>query len=128
MQAASIELDVTHISTGRELTASEARGGWIVVTAAVDVDLPDCETASVGMNVCIEQGDASEVVSIAFASDSSDEYLLSGTEYGGATEHELDSPGGANDRGAYVCLICTEDDLWRVKGREGTWVDGGVLN
>ena len=108
------------------VTTQQSYGGWLVVTAAGDVDLPDCETATIGMNVCVEQGDASEVVSVAFGADSSDEYLLSGTAYGGATERELDSPGGAGDRGAYVCLICTEDDLWRVKGREGTWVDNAV--
>ena len=107
------------------LTASEARGGWIIVTAEVDIDLPDCETSSVGMNVCIEQGDASETISVAALVDSDDDMLYEGVLIG--AENELDSPGGAGDRGSHACFICTEDDLWRVKGDTG-WTDGAAID
>ena len=123
-----IMIGVAQVASTRVLTAAEAAGGWIVVTEEIDVEIPDCEAATIGMNVCIEQGDDAETISVAALSTSNDVFLMNGTTFGGATEHEIDSPGTAGSRGAYICLICTEDDLWRVKGREGTWVDGDVLD
>ena len=123
-----IMIGVAQVASTRVLTAAEAAGGWIVVTEEIDVEIPDCEAATIGMNVCIEQGDASETISVAALSTSNDVFLMNGVTFGGEAEHEIDSPGTAGSRGADICLICTEDDLWRVKGREGTWIDGGVLD
>jgi hypothetical protein len=120
------EVNVQQVSSmPHSVSAIESRGGYLVVTATGDVDLPDCSATSIGMNLCVEQGDASETVSVAVG-DASDDILYEGTLLG--VNNEIDSPGGAGDRGAFICLICTEANLWRVKGHEGTWVDGGTVD
>ncbi|MHA2163492.1 MAG: hypothetical protein ACXACB_02005 [Promethearchaeota archaeon] len=120
------EVNVTQVTSGpHAVTAVQARGGYLIVTAVIDVDLPDCSATSLGMNICVEQGDASEIVSVAVG-DASDDILYEGTLLG--VNNEIDSPGGATDRGAFICMICTEANLWRVKGHEGAWDDGGTVD
>lgn len=105
------------------VTSAQVKGGWLVVTAVGDVDLP--ASPSIGDVIYIEQGDASEVISVAVGNASHD-ILLSGVLLG--VDNEIDSPGGAGDRGSYIQLIYTETNLWRVKAREGVWVDGGPVD
>jgi hypothetical protein len=105
------------------VTAAQIKGHWLRVTAAGDVDLPS--SAAVGDIICVEQGGVSYVVSVAVGNASHD-ILLDGVLLG--VNNEIDSPGGAGDAGAYICLHYTETNLWRVRGKQGTWVDGGTVD
>ena len=115
---------VTQVSSmPHTVTSTQVKGGWLVVTAVGDVDLP--ASPEIGDHIHIEQGDASEVVSIAVGNASHD-ILHAGVLLG--VNNEIDSPGGAGDRGACIHMIYTETNLWRAKPIEGVFVDGGTVD
>lgn len=117
------KIPVTSVSSlPHTVTTAQTNGGFLIVTAAGDVDLPDvCGTAS-GAHICVMERDAGETVSVAVG-NSSDAIVFAGTNIG--TNQELDSPGGAAD---YACFACLEANVWYVLDYDGTWTDGGNVD
>ena len=116
---------ITTASSERVLTKIELSGGVILVTAAIEIRLPDVCDSTTGANVIIVQRDASETIQIA-VTDTSDDMILDGTALG--ANQEIDSPGGAGDAYAYICMVCVAENTWANFGRVGTWTDGGAAD
>ena len=119
-------IDITTASASRVLTAAELSGGIVLVTAnAVEVSLPDVCDSATGANVMIVQRDINETIQIG-VTDTSDDMILDGTALG--ANQEIDSPGGAGDAYAYICLVCVAANTWASFDRRGTFVDGGAAD
>ena len=112
---------ITSAGSERVLTTAEMGGGMVLVTAAVEVQVPDLCDSATGASVMIVQADASEVVQIA-VTDTGDKFFLDGVDLG--ANQEIDSPGAAKEDD-YIVLVCREANEWHSYGRSGTWVDGG---
>ncbi len=101
-----------------DITSDEAKGGYILMTVAADVNLPDvCDTATFA-SVKLVVRDAAETVSLT-VSDTGDTIVYPGLALG--ANDELDSPGNALDE---VTCVCAEADKWYCNGTAG-WTDGG---
>lgn len=112
----------TITSLPHTVTTAEANGGFLLVTAAGDVDLPDVCDSATGANILVYVRDAAETVSVAVG-DTSDDIVFQGTAIG--ANSELDSPGNAGD---FVALVCAATNIWYVIGSSGTWTDGGTVD
>jgi len=115
---------ITSAGSERVLTAAECSGGIVLVTAAVEVRVPDICDSATGAMVMIVQADVSEVLEIA-VTDTNDHFFLDGVDLG--ANQEIDSPGAAKEDD-YICLFCREANEWHSYGRSGTWVDGGAAD
>ena len=102
------------------ITTDQAHGGFILVTAVGDVDLPDdCDSATFA-SVKIVVRDAGETVSVTLANSQEDTIKYPGLAL--TAGDEIDSPGGALDE---LVLVCAETNTWYANGTAG-WTDGGV--
>lgn len=115
---------VTTTGAERVLTAAELGGGIVLVTAAVEVQLPDVCDSATGAYVTIVQADASEVIQIA-VTDTSDDMYLDGVALG--ANQEIDSAGAAQEDD-YITLYCREANEWHQLDKTGTFVDGGAAD
>jgi len=115
---------ITDTGVERVLTSAEMGGGMVVVTAAVEVRVPDVCDSATGAMVMIVQGDVSEVVEIA-VTDTNDHFFLDGADLG--ANFEIDSPGDAIEDN-FICLVCRKANEWHSYGRSGVWIDGGAAD
>ena len=101
------------------VTSNQANGGYLLVTAAGDVDLPDdCDSATFA-SIRIVVRDASETVSVTLANSQEDTIIYPGLSL--TPGDEIDSPGNALDE---ITLVCAEANKWYANGTAG-WTDGG---
>ncbi len=112
---------ITSTGSGRTLTADELKGGIVLVTAAVEVSLPDVCDSATGYYVTIVQADASEKIEIGVI-DTADDMFLDGISLG--ANQEIDSAAAAKEDD-YITLYCREANEWHQTDKVGTWVDGG---
>ena len=112
---------ITSAGSGRVLTTAELGGGIVLVTAAVEVSLPDLCDSATGAYVTIVQADASEKVEIG-VTDTADDMFLDGVSLG--ANQEIDSAAAAKEDD-YITLVCREANEWHQVDKVGTWVDGG---
>ncbi len=113
-------LEGVSVAGAHTVTAAQAKGGYILVTAAGDVDLPDdCDSATFA-SVKIVVRDAAETVSVTLANSQEDTIKYPGLSL--TAGDEIDSPGGALDE---LTLVCAETNTWYANGTLG-WTDGGV--
>ena len=115
---------VTEATEERVLTADEISGGIVLVSAAVEVRLPDCAAGTVGGLVMLVQADASEVFEIAMT-DTNDIPFLDGTSL--TANYEINSPGTAVEDN-YIVMWCREVNEWHSLGRSGVFVTGGAAD
>ena len=115
---------VTEATEERVLTANEISGGIVLVSAAVEVRLPDCAAGTVGAIVMLVQADASEVFEIAMT-DTNDIPFLNGVSL--TANYEINSPGDAIEDN-YIVMWCREANEWHSLGRSGVFVTGGTAD
>ena len=115
---------VTSAGTERVLTADGVSGGVVLVTAEIEVRLPDCDAAAVGALVMLVQADASETFEIAMT-DTNDIPFLDGVSL--TANFEIDSPGTAVEDN-YIVMQCREVNEWHSLGRSGVFVTGGAAD
>ena len=102
------------------VSAAQDKGGYILVTAVGDVDLPDvCDSATFA-SIKIVVRDVGETVSVTVANAGEDTLIYPGLALGAGDE--LDSPGAALDD---LTCVCAETNNWYCNGTAG-WTDGGV--
>lgn len=118
------KVPVTAVSSlPHTVTAEQASGGFLIVTAAGDVDLPDVCDSATGAAVVVYVRDVSETVSVAVG-DTADDIFYKPVGLLGVN-NEIDSPGAAGD---WISLVCAEANVWHVVGYSGTWTDGGTVD
>ncbi len=113
-------LEGASVAGAHTVTTAQAKGGYILVTAVGDVDLPDvCDSATfASLKVVVR--DAAETVSVTLANSQEDTIKYPGLSL--TAGDEIDSPGGELDE---LTLVCCATNTWCANGTLG-WTDGGT--
>lgn len=104
---------------------TDSNGAFLLMTAAGEVGLWDCSTATIGSWVTVWVRDAAEQVEVVMYGDTTNDLfrLKDGTELD--ANDEADMPVNGNEQATFMCV---EANKWYVLSEDAPVTDGGAAD